>query len=104
MEAKWWNLNFDGAVHKEGVGACICISGPNNDYKICSYKLYFDCANNVAEYEALILGFKLLKDLKIKKVCIYGDLELVINQVKGVYKAKHPRMRYYKNLDLDLLE
>lgn len=73
LEEKWWNLNFDGAVSKEGVGEGICINGPNNDYKICSYKLYFDCTNNVAEYEALILGLKLLKKLKIKKVCIYGD-------------------------------
>ena len=38
LEEKWWNLNFDGAVSKEGARACICINGPNNDYKICSYK------------------------------------------------------------------
>ena len=78
-------LNFDGEVSKEGVGEGICINGPNNDCQICSYKLYFDCTNNAEEYEALILGLKLLKELKIKKVCIYGDSELVSNQVKGVY-------------------
>ena len=44
------------------------------------------------------------KEIKIKKVCIYGDSELVINQVKGVYQAKNIRMRSYRNLDLDLLE
>ena len=48
LEEKWWNLNFDGAMSKEGVGVGICINGPNNDYKICSYKLYFDFTNNVA--------------------------------------------------------
>ena len=35
---------------------------------------------------------------------IYGDSELIINQVKGVYQAKHPRMRSYGNLVLDLLK
>jgi hypothetical protein len=30
--------------------------------------------------------------------------ELIVNQVKGVYQTKHPRLRAYINLDLDLLE
>ena len=42
--------------------------------------------------------------LEIKKVIIYGDSKLVINQVKGVYQAKHPRMRAYRNIVLDLLQ
>ena len=33
-----------------------------------------------------------------KNVFIYGDSELIIDQVKGVYHAKHPRMRSYENL------
>jgi hypothetical protein len=35
---------------------------------------------------------------------VHGDFELVINQVKGIYQAKDPRQRAYKNLALDLLE
>ena len=50
-----------------------------------SFKLYFECTNNVAEYEALILGLKTLKDLKEKRISIYGDLGLVIDQVKCIY-------------------
>ena len=46
----------------------------------------------------------MIKKLEIKKVIIYGDSELVINQVNGVYEAKHPRMRAYKNIVLDLLQ
>ena len=29
---------------------------------------------------------------------------MIINQVKGIYQAKHPRLRSYRNLVLDLLE
>jgi hypothetical protein len=50
------------------------------------------------------LGLKVLKGLKAKKIYIYGDSELIINQVKGSYQAKHPRLRSYRNLVLDLLE
>ena len=35
---------------------------------------------------------------------IYGDLELIIKQVKGAYKEKHPGMKSYRNLVLDLLK
>ena len=37
----------------------------------------------MAEYEALVLGLKMLNDLKAKNVYIYGDSELIINQVNG---------------------
>jgi hypothetical protein len=39
-----------------------------------------------------------------KKIYVHGYSELLINQVKGVYQTKHPRMRAYRNLVLDLLE
>ena len=103
-EEKWCNMHFDGAVSKEGVGAGVFVVAPGFEYKKFSFKLHFECTNNVAEYEALILGIKMIKKLEIKKVIIYGDSELVINQVKGVYQAKHPRMRAYRNIVLDLLQ
>ena len=104
LEEKWCNMHFDGAVNKEGAGVGISIIGPKSDYRSFSYKLYFDCTNNVAEYEALILGLKMTKELKIKKVSIYGYLKLVINEDKGICQAKHPRMRAYINVVLDLLQ
>ena len=45
-----------------------------------------------------------MKELQAKRVHIYGDLELVIKQVIGTYQAKHPRMRDFRNMVLDLLE
>jgi len=38
-----------------------------------AYKLAFDCTNNMVEYEALILGLKVVVILKIKNIEIYGD-------------------------------
>jgi ribonuclease HI len=93
-------------VNKEGAGAGVWIIPPdaNSNSKLCSYKLAFDCTNNMVEYEALILGLNTLKYLGEKKIYVHGDSELVINQVKGIYQTKHPRMRAYRNLVLDLLE
>ena len=97
-------MDFDGAVRREGDGARIWVRTPEGEPKLFSYKLSFDCMNNVSEYEVLVLGLKVLKDLKAKKIYIYGDSELIINQVKGIYQAKNPRLKSYKNLALELLE
>ena len=100
----WWHVDFDGAVSKEGAGEGIWIRPLEGEPKLFSYKLYFDCTNNVVEYEELVLGLKVLNNLNAKKIYIYGDSELIINQVKGSYQAKHPKLSSYRNMVLDLLE
>jgi hypothetical protein len=35
---------------------------------------------------------------------VHGYFKLVINHVKGIYQSKHPILRAYRNLVLDLLE
>ena len=105
VKEKWWTMHFDGVVRREGAGVGVNIIGPYCiKKKLFSYKFYFKCTNNVAEYEALILGLKIMKELQAKRVHIYGDSEFVIKQVIGTYQAKHPRMRAYRNIVLDLLE
>lgn len=55
--------------------------------------------NNYAEYEAVILAFetlaKLLKGKKLNatEVTVKMDSELVVKQMKGLYKVKHPTMK-----------
>jgi hypothetical protein len=72
--------------------------------KIRSYMIAFDYTNNMAEYEALILGLRTLNELGTKRIAVHGDSELIINQVKCIYRSKHPRLRAYRNLVLDILE
>lgn len=56
-KAQWFTMHFDGACNKEGVGAGITISAPYFiEHTNFFYKFYFNCTNNVAEYEALLLG------------------------------------------------
>ena len=55
--------------------------------------------NNFAEYEAVILAFETLTKLVGTKkasattVEVKMDSELVVKQMKGIYKVKHPTMR-----------
>ena len=81
-------MYFDGSITKEGAGAGIWIIYPNREFKVYSYRLNFECTNNVVEYEALMLGLNALKDLKAKRIDVFGDFELVANQVNDSYQTK----------------
>lgn len=62
-----WNMDFDGVVTKEGAQAGVFIvNSQTNIAKGHSYKLNFQCTNNIAKYEALILGLQFLKRLGAK--------------------------------------
>ena len=50
-----------------------------------SYKLEFETTNNIAEYEALVLVLRAAKDMAIDCLAVFGDSELIINQVKSIY-------------------
>ena len=51
------------------------------------------CTNNVAEYRALITAMEEAKKLGAKKIVIRGDSELIIKQMRGEYRVKHPDMK-----------
>jgi ribonuclease HI len=48
--------------------------------------------NNVAEYQALVHAFKLASTRGARRIEIRSDSELVVKQMNGIYKVKHPAM------------
>jgi len=49
--------------------------------------------NNIAEYQALIVGLQKAQELGAKKLLIRGDSELIIKQMKGEYRVRHPELK-----------
>ena len=82
-------LNFDGALEKDELGAGGLLTPPSGENVFLTCKLEFETTNNVVEYEVLILGLQTAETLKIAKLVGFGDLELVINQIKGIYQNRH---------------
>jgi ribonuclease HI len=58
----------------------------------------------VAEYEALALGLRAAREMGIQEISVFGDAELVVQQVRNAYQAKHPRLRSYRNEVWDLID
>lgn len=48
--------------------------------------------NNEAEYEALLRLSELIKIKGIKDINIYGDSQLVVNQINGIWKCTKPNL------------
>ena len=48
--------------------------------------------NNVAEYEALIHALRFALGRGARRVAVFSDSELVVKQVSGAYRVKHPSM------------
>jgi ribonuclease HI len=49
--------------------------------------------NNVAEYMALIIALKEAVRLKADAVQLFSDSELMVRQIKGIYKVKDRKMQ-----------
>ncbi|CAL8167913.1 unnamed protein product [Prunus armeniaca] len=99
-----WQLHVDRASNQKGAGAGVVIITPDGTLLEQAITLGFPASNNEAEYEALLVGLRLAKELAIKKLAIYSDSQLITNQASGEYMAKHPKMIVYLEKVQELLK
>ena len=62
---------------------------PQNHVLPRAFSLTESCSNNVAEYNALLIGLQLAHGMGVRYLEAYGDSKLIINQVKGEYEVRH---------------
>ncbi|XP_050890347.1 uncharacterized protein LOC127095743 [Lathyrus oleraceus] len=72
-----WGLIFDGVINVYGNGVGAVIVTPQGSHIPFTARLTFTCTNNVAEYEACIMGLEEAIDLRIKILDVYGDSTLI---------------------------
>jgi ribonuclease HI len=59
-------MYFDGSYTLKGVGAGVVLIPPEGDVLKYAMQLEFSATNNIAEYEGLVNGLRLAKDLGIR--------------------------------------
>src|ERR1044071_5970130 len=59
----FWRMHFDRSKMKNGLGAGIVLTLPKGDRLHYVLQIHFAASNNVAEYEALVHGIKLAKEI-----------------------------------------
>jgi ribonuclease HI len=65
----------------EGAGAGVLLISPTGEQLKYVLHIFWKVSNNEAEYEALLHGLRLAASLGIKRLLVYGDSVVVINQV-----------------------
>ena len=61
-----WTLHMDGASNEQGSGAGLILKSPEGVMAEYALRFSFKTFNNQAEYEALIAGLRIAKDLKVE--------------------------------------
>jgi ribonuclease HI len=90
-----WMLHADGSSTSMGAGVGISLRDPKGLELDYSIKLGFDATNNVAEYEALIIGMRIAAELGARNMIAYTDSQLVAKQFDGSYKPRELTMKSY---------
>jgi ribonuclease HI len=91
-------MYFDGSLNLEDAGAGVILISPTGEQLKYVLQIFWKVSNNEAEYEALLHGLRLAASLGIKRLLVYGDSAVVINQVNKSWD------RNKENMDTDCLE
>ena len=65
LDLKKWTMYFDGSKNYEGSGAGVVLISPSGDKLRYVLQIHFTTTNNGAEYEALLHGMKVAKELDV---------------------------------------
>jgi ribonuclease H / adenosylcobalamin/alpha-ribazole phosphatase len=88
-------MYFDGSYTLKGVGAGVVLIPPEGDILKYAIQLELLVTNNIVEYNGLVTGLRLAKDLNIWQLLIIGDSQLVAKQVQKEYNYNNDMMTEY---------
>jgi ribonuclease HI len=98
-------LEFDGGSRGNpgpaGIG--VVVRAADGTALVTLGRFIGKATNNVAEYRALITAMEEAKKLGAKDIIIRGDSELIVKQMKGEYRVKHPDMKVLYDQAQDLI-
>ena len=97
VHSEHWTMFFDGSKMLNGSGAGVVLVSPRGDRLSYVLQIHFDSSNNEAEYEALLYGLRMAISLSVRRLMVYGDSDLVVNQVMKEWDVRSPAMTGYCN-------
>jgi hypothetical protein len=89
-DAEAWPILCDGSWGTFGAGATAVLVAPSKVRTCYAARLYFSCTNNIAEYEALLLGLRKLKAMGIRRPILKTDSQVISGHVDKSSKARDP--------------
>jgi len=103
LEIVPWTLFFDGSTCDRGTRIGIVLIFPQGRKYEFSLLIVATSTNNQAEYQALIKGLELLREVHADVVEVFGDSMLIINQLVGSYECRSEVLITYYERSMQLL-
>jgi ribonuclease HI len=94
-DAEAWTMFCDGSWGTFGAGAAAVLVAPSKVKTCYAIKLDFNCTNNIAEYEALLLGLRKLKAMGIRRAILKTDSQVISGHVDKSSKTRDPKLEKY---------
>jgi ribonuclease HI len=94
-DAEAWTVFWDGSWGAFGVGAAAVLVAPSKVKTCYAVKLDFSCTNNIAEYEALLLGLRKLRAMGIRRDILKTDSQVIAGHVDKNSKARDSKLERY---------
>jgi ribonuclease HI len=88
-------MYFDGSLKLEGAGAGVLLISPTGEQLKYVLQIFWKVSNNEAKYEALLHELRLAASLGIKRLLVYDDSVVVINQVNKSWDRNKENMDAY---------
>nr|XP_025616631.1 uncharacterized protein LOC112708929 [Arachis hypogaea] len=90
-----WKLHVDGSSNSTHGGAGIILENQNGITIEQSVRYEFPVSNNQAEYEALLAGLTLAREVGVNTLEVNTDSQVVSSQINGSYQTRDPLLQQY---------
>jgi ribonuclease HI len=80
------------------------VVSPSGVYIDLSIRLEFAYTNNQAEYDSLLQGLEFLRDLGERDVDVFGDSNLIVQQIRGDSQCLDEVLNSYRDKCLDIIK
>jgi ribonuclease HI len=98
-----WKLFFDGSVCSRGNGVGCVLVAPGGEIQKMAIRLEFKCTNNQAKYEASVVRLEVLMAMKVRDVEVFGDSNLVVQQLRGESQCLDGKLNEYREKCVDMI-
>jgi ribonuclease HI len=90
-----WTVFYDGSWGIFGARAVVVLVAPSKVKTCYAARLDFSCTNNIAEYEALLLGLRKLRAMGIRRTIMKTDSQVISGHIDKSSKARDPKLEKY---------
>jgi hypothetical protein len=94
-DAEAWTVFCDGSWGTFGAGAAAVLVAHSKVRTCYAVRLDFSCTNNIAEYEALLLGLRKLKAMGIIRAVLKTDSQIISGHIDKSCKARDLKLEKY---------